>query len=500
MNKTKSLIGIIALTLIAIVSCKKTKEEKKPVVEKIADYAEQKFEISCLADTNWFATSSITGKRETPAPQEGSTSVFGNNKTVSNCDFHQWSWQKFLWLTTENVSNEPFFMTNLIQVDNQNKPVGTPGSTTINLSASENVQATGDILRSNSAFSTDNTSYDVFYSIHVDSTLFSSINKNTIKYAGLIKKIKNKGTLTKKDSLLLNEYENNTFPVGALELKVAWVDARAIKDTSSYFVRNASIAGGTPIPMALLGMHVVGVVYNHPEFVWATFEHDDLVPYYDWTTTIPDSTVTSTTNKLFFNKNATATIANLASQYADPSKDSLDVFAVNKYGVPRQAQNTFLATSQSEPTNYNNIDAINTNVKSQLNDIWKNYFYNGSIWINTEGYDYPTEQAQLLDSLAGNIHQSEPGKLTRGSVAAYNITMETYEQLGFSPPAHIYQQSTATMGNCFSCHSTNNSGLNSPLNISHVFNGSIDRYNDKTNKQTKQKHVNEILQAIKEMK
>jgi len=27
--------------------------------------------------------------------------------------------------------------------------------------------------------------------------------------------------------------------------------------------------------MALVGMHVVGVVEHHPEFVWATFEHVD---------------------------------------------------------------------------------------------------------------------------------------------------------------------------------------------------------------------------------
>lgn len=500
MNKIKNLIGMTAFILLALVSCKKANEEK-PKNEKLAanlelaEYA--KLSTTCAADTSWFTIDPTTKKRKTPGPQEGKTSVFGNNKTVSNCDFHQWSWQKFLWLTTENASSEPFFMTDLIQVDNQNKQVATPGSSKIILSASENLQATGDILKSNSAFSKDGTtSYDVYYSIHVDNSLFNSINNNTTKYAALIEKIKNKGVLTKKDSILFKQYENTTFPVGALELKVAWVDAKAIKDTSSYFVTNASIAG-KDTQIALLGMHVVGVVYNHPEFVWATFEHDDLVPYYDWkATTTSDVPVTSTTNKLFFNKNATGTIANLASHYNDPSKDNPNVFAVNKYGVPRQAQNGFLPTSQDGKVNYNNIDAINTNVKSQLKDIWKNYFYNGSIWINTAGYDYPTEQAQLLDSLAGNLHKSEPGQLTRGSVAAYNITMETYEQLGFSPPTHIYQQSTATMGNCFSCHSSNGS----PLTISHVFNGAVDRFNKKTNKQTKQKHVNEILQAIKKMK
>lgn len=473
MNKTKNLISLIALIILTIVSCKKKNGEKTTTKEELATYTKQKVNATCLADPSWFAINSTTGKRKTPGPKEDNTSVFGNNTTVSNCNFHQWSWQKFLWLTTENASSEPLFMTNLIQVDNQNKPVAETESSKIILSGNEKLQATGDILKSNSAFSKNVTSYDVYYSIHVDSTLFKSINK-----------------YSKMDP---SKYADVTFPVGALELKVAWVDANAIKDTSSYFVTNASIAG-KDTQIALLGMHVVGIVYNHPEFVWATFEHDDLVPYYDWkATTTSDVPVTSITNKLFFNKNATGTIANLASKN---SNDNPNVFAVNKYGVPRQAQNAFLATSQSEPENYNNIEEINKNVKSQLTDVWSNYFYNGSIWIDTEHYSYPTEQAQLLNSLGRSLFKSEPGKLTRGSVAAYNITMETYEQLGFTPPAHIYQQSTATIGNCFSCHNSNGS----PLNISHIFNGAVDRFNKKTNKQTKQKHLNEITEFIKNMK
>ncbi|CAM1364027.1 hypothetical protein [Tenacibaculum xiamenense] len=475
MNKTKHFIGITILMLLTLVSCKETKNEKATVKEELATYAKQKISTKCLADSVWFATNPTTGKRKTPAPKEDISSVFGNNETVSNCDFHQWSWQKFLWLTND-VSGEPLFMKNLIQVDNQNTPVAEVGSSKIILSAKENRQATGDILRSNSAFSKDNTSYDVYYSIHVDSTLYNSINK----YAKMDK----------------NQYVDVSFPVGALELKVAWVDAKAIKDTSSYFLTNASIAG-KDTQVALLGMHVVGIVYNHPEFVWATFEHDDLVPYYDWEkTTTSDIPVTSETNKLFFNKNATATIANLASHYKDPSKDSLNVFAVNKYGVPRQAKNTFLDTSQKGAENYNNIDEINKSVKSQLNDIWNNYFYNGSIWVDTEGYKYPTEQAQLLNTLGDTLSNSAPGKLTRGSVAAYNITMETYEQLGFSPPAHIYQQSVATLGNCFSCHSSDNS----PLTLSHVFNGAVLKAKNKTKEETKQKHLNEIVEFIKKLK
>ncbi|WP_442267033.1 hypothetical protein ACSIGC_04865 [Tenacibaculum sp. ZS6-P6] len=477
--KLLKLIFTFLIGVLSIISCKKEKKEIKKIEKEIVTYIKNEIEDLCTAKSSWFTIDPTTGKRKTKAPEEGQSSVFGNNKTVSNCDFHQWSWQKFLWLTND-INGKPLFMRELTQVDSHNVPVTQPeGQDKIILTAQENLQATGDILKSNKAFSTDNTSYDVYYSIHVNDTLY----KNIEHYA----------------KMEASKYVDATFPVSSLELKVAWVDAKAIKDTSSYFLTDAVI-NGNDTQIALLGMHVVGVVYNHPEFIWATFEHDDLAPYYDWkATTTSDVPVTSATNKLFFNKDATGTIDNLASHFNDPSKDNPNVFAVNKYGVPRQAGNTFLATSQDGKQNFDNIEIINESVKLQLKDVWNNYFYNGSIWIDTEGYKYPTEQAKLLNTLGNNLSNSAPGKLTRGSVAAYNITMETYEQLGFVPPKAIHEQSVKTMGNCFSCHSSNGSS-GSPLNISHIFNGAVDRNNKLSKKQTKQKHLNEILNIVKKMK
>ena len=452
-------------------SCKDAKKEKATSDQELETYVNTEANALCIADASWFTIDPTTGKRNTPAPKEDSTSVFGNNVTVSNCDFHQWSWQKFLWLTND-VSGSPLFMQNLIQVDNQTVPV-TSLDKKIVLSSADNVQATGDILNTNKSFNAKDTSYSVYYSIHVNKTLYNSIQK----YAP-------------KDK---SEYVDATFPIGSLELKIAWVDANAIEDTSSYFVTDA-VVEGTDTKIALLGMHVVGIVYNHPEFVWATFEHNDLVPYYDWkSTTTSDIPVTSKTNKLLFDVNATATIANITSNGSKP--DSTNVFAVNQYGVPRQPLDAFLKTSQTEPKNFNNIDFINTNVHSQLTDIWNNYFYNGSIWIDTEHYSYPTKQAQLLVSLGGKLHDASPGKLPRGSVAAYNITMETYEQLGFTPTT-IHGQNLAGMGNCFSCHSA---GKGSSLNISHIFNGAVDNANGHSSEKTKQKHLDEIHEFIKTM-
>ncbi|WP_445722148.1 hypothetical protein [Flavobacterium sp.] len=469
MKKFKNLTRLLLFVLLSTQSCKDPKNQKEEEKEEtVATYVKEENK-GCLAPSNWFVVDPATGKRKTTAPREDYTSVFGDNTTVSNCDFHQWSWQKFLWLTND-VSGQPLFLEELFQVTSQTVRIPTVNKKIV-LTASNKKQATGNILNTNKTFSSNVTSYPVYYSIHVNDSLYNSI----WKYAKM------------KES----DYTNATFPVGSLELKIAWVNVDAIPDTTGYFVTDAVVEGKNT-KIALLGMHVVGIVYNHPEFVWATFEHHDLAPYYDWkTTTTSDVPVTSKTNKLLFDVNATATLANITL-----ASDSTNVFAVNQFGVPRQAGDAFLSTSQKEPINYDNIAAINASVKEQLKDVWANYFYNGSIWINTEGYNYPTEQAELLVSLGGTLSDPAPGKLPRGSVAAYNITMETYEQLGFAPTS-IHGQNVAGMGNCFSCHSASRG---SSLNISHIFNGAVDYESKLSVTQTKQKHLEEIKLFIKNMK
>ena len=96
----------------------------------------------CTAPAEWFVL--VDGTRKTPAPNEGPTSVFANNDTVSNCDFHQWSWQKFLWLTNE-VDGQPMFM-DLNQVTSHGQKIDP----TNGIILTEKAQASGhkDVLTS----------------------------------------------------------------------------------------------------------------------------------------------------------------------------------------------------------------------------------------------------------------------------------------------------------------------------------------------------------------
>lgn len=469
MKTTRNLLLLI--TLISLYACKKDAKEEK------ATYTAVKNSVAaseCLAPANWFTI--VNNTRQTPPPNEGPTSVFANNATVTNCDFHQWSWQKFLWLTNE-VNGVPFFMTNMIQVNAAGQKLDP--SNGIVLTDTAQASSTTDILKTPAV----PKSATVYYSIFMDNLLYSTM----LKY----------GPIAKNDPSKIKEM---TFPVGSLELKTSWIDASILKDPSSYFVTQGVI-NGVKTKVALLGMHVVGVVENHPEFVWATFEHENLAPAYDWSKATPtsDAPVTSTVDYPFFNKNSTATVKNITSGNGIYT----DVFSLYKYGVPVEKAmkgsfnvQLFMKTSQNGSENLNNIRTINQSVKSQLQGIWNNYFYNGSIWINTAGYNTPQQQAALLNSLSYNLSNSEPGKLTRGSVAAYNITMETYVQAGFSPTS-IHQTSVDDLVNCFSCHNTYYSTNNvSPLYFSHVFTGYVQNLQGLNRKQIKQEHVKEIVREF----
>ena len=136
-----------------------------------------------------------------------------------------------------------------------------------------------------------------------------------------------------------------------------------------------------------------------------------------------------------------------------------------------------MPTSQSEPENYNNITNINACVASNLTDVWNNYFYNGSLWINMDGKT-PEEQVALLISLGGNLVNSQPGDATRGSVNAANSTMETYVQTFNSDISSI---NNTNLVSCFTCHNAvGHNSATSPLYISHIFSAYVEAGKGKT--------------------
>ncbi len=437
---------LTAAAFIVVPSCKNSPEPGKGPQPMITAAVMP----GCNCEADWFPHS------QTPAPAEGNGSPFDTSSTT-NCIFHQWSWQKFLWLTKPMATGNPLFLDSMIQVSNQMVPVSPVGGISLVLEDSTQAGSKG-VLVSNPAYAADQKSHTVYYSIFINPVLQTAAN-------------------SMKDQILSNNAlvnNNFVFPVGSLELKVSWVDASALPaaEVKNYYTTTAVVMpGNKKITAALLGMHVVGVVKNHPEFIWATFEHHDMAPDYNWkNTTTQDIPVTSDMDKLFFKKGDTATWQNLQYKAGQPAPP--DVFTVYKLGIPRIANDSFMQVSQSEPINFNNVTALNACVAANLKDVWQNYFYNGSTWINTDGLT-AQQQADTIVSLGYNIGNATPGSVARGCLAAFNITMETFVQAG-SP---LTQMNPTTLTNCFSCHSSPSSitlgskttSGTSPLYLSHIF-------------------------------
>ena len=85
--KTTKMV-LLFIILISFCACKKDPKGEK---DNYSTVNKSTASTECLAPANWFTI--VNNTRQTPPPNEGPTSVFANNQTVTNCDFHQWSWQ-----------------------------------------------------------------------------------------------------------------------------------------------------------------------------------------------------------------------------------------------------------------------------------------------------------------------------------------------------------------------------------------------------------------------
>ncbi|HXU27641.1 MAG TPA: hypothetical protein VN698_10445 [Bacteroidia bacterium] len=424
---------------------------------------------TCSCETKWFPHPS------TPNTIDGVGGPFDTSSTT-NCQFHQWSWQKFLWLTRPMQSGHAFFQDSLMQVNADLSSVNPYNN--IPLVLQDTAQAgSGGSVRTNATFSTDGQNHLVYYSIFVDKKLRDAA-------------IAFKAMIVKDPSKLDND---STFPNGSLELKISWVNVAAIPvaEQAAYYTTDAVIKTivkkdtiYTPTKVALLGMHVVGRVINHPEFIWATFEHHHMAAFYNWAnaTATSDAAITSTNNKLLFRQGTTTTLAGITWPNNGTAPDSMyRIFTLYKYGTPRLALDSFMTgTCQAGSVNYANIDSLNKCVAANLapTDVWRNYFYNGSIWVNMDGTT-PAQQAALLISRGSNIGSALTDSVVRGSLAVFNLTMETYLQTFTSNTNQIHTFTADSIANCFGCHTSAPFSLKfegasyknkrSPLYVSHIF-------------------------------
>jgi len=180
-----------------------------------------------------------------------------------------------------------------------------------------------------------------------------------------------------------------------------------------------------PATLALIGMHVVGTVPGHPEFIWATFEQVDNAPLCSAT---PARAVNDSTGNPWSLYPGNLQCATCNQVNSPASFKPTPICRVLAYGD----------TSTTTP-NAQNIQSLNASVQSQLasNSILRFYRLIGGQWTTPGGLP-----ATFGDS--SNV---------RGSPLLANTTMESFHQ------------DTSKNITCFTCH---NSGPKN-LNVSHVW-------------------------------
>ncbi len=418
-NRHKGLT-VLAVTLLAACTSP-PKENTGPLVETPSPSDSASF--NCPAETDWFPHS------ETPKPP------FDDFESSSNCVFHQWSWQAFLWLT-QDVDGKPRFLSFQSPADLFDESrIGT--GMLPRMAKSAEPETINEYLQAGTdGILVDQNGRAVYYSQYLDSTFANFVTANNLT-----------------DPKTLAAFDANTpFVNGSLELKASWKIVQPGEDVSTYFSMPATVnllanEGGrividpdktAKVTLALVGFHVAGRVNGHPEMIWATFEHIDNAPNVPAGATA--STVVSENDWTFYKAGTTFGDCN---QNPSSSPDlKLDEASQTLSPITQACRLYEFGNDPNDPvndrqkiqTNDSNINDLNVQVRAKLeqdqkSSVWANYFEVGAIWFNTENALVPD------DALATD-------ELLTGSFKLSNATIETFTQ------------TQSTENNCFRCHNT----------------------------------------------
>jgi len=412
------------------------------------------------------------------------------------CNFYQWGAQMFLWLTSpagddQWVFDSPAFFDVSPSINGKRTLIPNTGGVgnTFALRAAkpEDIGETGQAGGSGVLLSQQQSL--VYYGIHINEVYGYFL---TGQMGGSLP-----GATTfpenEADLAAVQAYVNGNFPgvdladpqTLTIELKTSWVDAKTVPDPSQYVIIEAQVPAYDKtkavwtvnpdpevLPLALVGMHVVGTVQDHPEFIWATFEHVSNAPDADYSYT---NTGGQTVNQPYSSAGEYLFMATGGGQ-ADANAECMHLEKGNivptlstKTTTPPMTNCTggivpsntvrsnpwgSASAAQTDAVIKNNtlVLSINNSVMSQLSDgdIRKNYVQIGGLWTTTP----PTGGDAPIPNQTGNQTAN-----MRGSLNLANATMETYHQSG-----------SAAL-NCFDCHQLSAGAPNSfeAFGLSHIY-------------------------------
>jgi hypothetical protein len=365
----------------------------------------------------------------------GPTAPFPTNDTKNNpssdCAFHQWAWEAFIWATALDTSGQPRFLDlpNLDGLDNPKLAVKGPKPLVLKPRTVKPRGSQQDVDEFQQAgpqgVLVDQNGQALWYSQHANDIYFEFVKK----YYGVTNYAKASATLE--------------FPLGAAVFKASWQIVPEGTKPQGFFTTAATVPilknnpkGGIMIDttakpravtVALVGLHVVGITVNHPEFLWGTFEQIQNAP--DLTSASPVSTKDFTFYKAGTvaadcNLNPSAPHANPPLSVSDPTAQTLTPIT-NVYRQFAWGGESKAGVQEIEGCNSQAQSAVTQFPKNPTEAIWANYKLIGTVW----------EKPNTLVPGDGTMDTQAVG-----SVTLANATLETFVQ--------------GATTNCFSCHNT----------------------------------------------
>lgn len=452
----RNLVGLAAISAIVfgIYACDEEKEKPEGTSPPKPPTADSGI---CIAPKEWF-------------PHDSTKKPSDSGAFTTNCEFQQWSWQSFLWLTQTMPNGglrfETFATPADLAVDKGQLPAFAARNASAPLKLMPRTKKSDDptlLNEINQAGSqgllVDQNGRAVYYSMYINDVYYEFVRQN-----GLY-----------DPATFANAPDTLDFPIGAMELKASWKVVGPGDNVQGFYTRKATInklttQNGTvvvdptqteEVTVALVGLHIAGVVQGHPEFIWATFEHKNNAPTMSADMLNQMLNLNSDSSIRAFNKlpvndqNWTFYKANTPVGQSNVDNASIVKLTNPTAQTLTPITNAYIQYAQGGGTDENrrNIISMNESVLDQMKDpIWSNYYLGGAIWLKEPNVLVPNSTQQ---------------DLITGSKTLSNSTMETFTQKVLS------------QNNCFQCHNTmqrfpDNPNVNVPplqgmnLNVSHI--------------------------------
>jgi hypothetical protein len=398
------------------------------------------------------------------------------DQTSDDCSFHMWSWEAFIWATALD-NGVPRFMSlatpDQLFASNDNKAkkgmlrlstraISAHSDSTSNStsnSASNKPEGAGAIVEADGNMLVGKNGYPVYASVHMNSAYFNTVKQNMIVNGGY-----------QNPPAAPNDY----FTVGAGVIKATWlrlddgekpplgafttqaeVPVLTVDTANSQVVTSGDVI---EVTVALVGLHVVGLTPDHPEFLWATFEHNLNAPMLDDNTFCDNLAepgclkVSDPNNYTFYQSNTQYDNVNLQNQevtykaalsFGQSSQKfspATNVVQKNKTGGENHSPNGPANITNLNESAQGFLKALSAKTPNPQS-VFSHYNLIGTVWMQPNTYVKTTTNWQGLNQ-ANAV----------GSVNLANSTAETFQQQAHNNTAPIKPIAADKLGNCFECH------------------------------------------------